>query len=185
VYLIPGEDLMRNTGVGIGLAWFVFSAAVLVFAQDKDNAPAKHLGKAGRWEVTTTMTWQKSPVPPGSPGGPPAAGTHTTSVCLTQEMIDAGALLPQSRGNCRIQNKVLNPGTVTADYVCTGKMKGKGMLETTFADLEHVTSSIHFQGTLDVNSQAKPIEWTTTSSSVFKDAQCKNNQSPASASPTK
>lgn len=175
---------MRNAGVGIGLVWFVFSAAVLVFAEDKANPPAKHLGKAGLWEVTTTMAWQRSPVPPGSRGGPPAGGTHTASYCFTQEMIDAGALLPQSRGQCRIENKVVNPGSVTADYVCTGRMKGKGMLETTLADPEHVTGSIHFQGTLDVGTQARPIEWTTTSSSVFKGAQC-NNPTPASASPTK
>jgi len=167
---------MRKTGA-IELAWFLFSAAVIVFAQDKDAS--HHSGKAGLWEVTTTMTWQKAPVRPGSPGGPPAAGSHTTAVCLTQALVDAGALLPQSRGECHIQNKVAKPGSVTANYLCTGKMKGMGNLESTFPDLEHVTGSIHFLGTLDVNAHPQPIEWTTTSNAVFKSAQCGNNAAPA------
>ena len=171
---------MRKTGVGIGLACFLFAAAV--FAQEKD--PPHHYAKAGLWEVTTTMSWQKSPVRPGMPGGPPAAGSHTTAVCLTQAMVDAGALFPQSRGECHIQNKVVKPGTLTANYLCTGKMKGMGNLESTFPDLEHVNGSIHFLGTLDVDRKAQPIEWTTTSSAVFKAAQCSN--SPAQpASPSK
>ena len=94
--------------------------------------------------------------------------------------MDAGALLPQSRGQCKIENKVIKPGSVTADYVCTGKMKGKGILEATFADLEHSTGSLHFEGTLDVGQQAKPIEWTTVSNAVFKGAQCSKPQTPAS-----
>src|SRR5215472_16842884 len=139
---------MRKAGLGIELAWFLFSAAVIVFAQGKDKDSPHHTGKAGLWEVTTTMNWQKMPVRPGSPGGPPPGGAHTTQVCLTQEMVDAGALLPQSRGQCRIQNKVVKPGTLTANYLCTGKMKGMGNLESSVPDLEHVTGSIHFIGTL-------------------------------------
>ena len=39
--------------------------------------------KPGLWEMTTNMTWQQSPMPPGMtmPGG----GPHTTQMCLTQE----------------------------------------------------------------------------------------------------
>ena len=162
----------------MGLALSFVSAAV-VFAQDA----GQHSGKAGLWEGTTTMTWQKSPVPPGSPGAPPGAGTHTTAVCLTQAMVDAGALFPQSRGQCKIENKIIKPGTVTADYVCTGKMKGKGMLEATFSDLEHSSGSLHFLGTLDVGSQVKPIEWTTVSTSVLKSPQCPSDQPQAPATP--
>lgn len=164
--------------LGMGVAWFMVSAAV-AFAQDA----GQHSGKPGLWEITTTMTWQKSPVPPGSPGGPPGAGTHVTSVCLTQAMVDAGALFPQSRGSCKIENKVIKPGSVTADYVCTGKMKGKGMLEATFSDLEHSSGSLHFQGTFDVGSQARPIEWTTVSTSVLKSAQCPSDQPQVPATP--
>jgi len=173
------EKSMGKAGVGFGLAWFIFAAVVLVFAQEKDSQ--QHSGKAGLWEVTTSTTWTKSPVPPGSPGGPPRGTPHTTVVCLTQEMVDAGALLPQSRGQCRLEDKVVKPGSVTASYVCTGKMRGIGKLESTLPDLEHVHGSIHFEGTLDVNAQAKPIEWTTTSDAVFKGAQCGQNPAQPSA----
>ena len=168
---------MRKAGFGIALAWFLFSAAVIIFAQDKEAS--HHYGKAGLWEITTTMTWQKSPVRPGSPGGPPAAGSHTTSVCLTQAMVDAGALFPQSRGECRIQNKVIKPGSLTANYVCTGKMKGMGNIESSIPDLEHVNGTIHFVGTMNVDAHTQPIEWTATSSAVFKSAQCSNKPLPA------
>lgn len=162
----------------MGVAWCMVSAAV-AFAQ----GAGQHSGKAGLWEVTTTMTWQKSPMPPGSAANPPGAGSHTTSVCLTQAMVDAGALFPQSRGQCKIENKVVKPGSVTADYVCTGKMKGKGMLEATFTDLEHTSGSLHFQGTLDVGTQTKPIEWTTVSTSVLKSEQCPSDQPQVPATP--
>ena len=174
---------MRRAGVGIGLAWFLFATAVIIFAQDKD-AP-HHSGKAGLWEVTTTMTWQKAPARQGGPGGPPASGTHSTSVCLTQAMVDAGALLPQSRGQCHIQNKVVKAGSVTANYVCTGKMKGMGNVETSIPDLEHVTGTIHFVGTLDTDGHPQQIEWTTTSTSVFKTEQCSNTPAPAGAATPK
>lgn len=170
---------MRRAGAGIA-TWFVLSAGALVFAQEKDAS--HHLGKAGLWEITTQTTWKTSPVPPGTRGGPPRGDLHTTEVCLTQEMVDAGALLPQPRGQCRIENKVIKTGSMTADYVCTGKMRGTGKLESTFPDLEHVNNSIHFEGTLDVNARPKPIEWTTTSISVFKGGQC--SQTPAQPSAT-
>ena len=174
---------MRRAGVGIGLAWFLFAAATIVFAQDKDAA--HHYGKAGLWEVTTTTTWQKAPPRLGTPGAPPRGGSHSENVCLTQAMVDAGALLPQSRGQCRVQNKVTKPGSVTADYVCTGKMNGTGKLETSVPDLEHVNGTIHFLGTMEIDARSQLIEWTTTSSAEFKSAQCPSSSAPAPANPPK
>jgi hypothetical protein len=98
-------------------------------------------------------------------------------------MVDAGALLPQSRGQCHIQNKVVKPGSITANYVCTGKMKGMGNVETSIPDLEHVTGTIHFVGTLDADAHPQPIEWTTTSTSVFKTEQCTNTSPPTASAP--
>lgn len=129
--------------------------------------------KAGLWEMTTTTTWQRSPSIPGSSNDTLKGGTHTSQVCLTQEMIDQyGALLPQSRGQCSIANKVLLPGTITADWVCTGTMSGKGALESKWADTEHATGTVHFIGTFLVGSEAQPIEWTTDSTATFKGPSC-------------
>ena len=97
------------------------------------GASAQTNRKPGLWEMTTTMTWQKSPMPAGMtmPAGsnsPFGGGAHTTQVCLTQAMIDKyGAPPPQSRNNqCQMSNVHMNPGSMTADWVCSGMMSGKG-----------------------------------------------------------
>jgi Protein of unknown function (DUF3617) len=129
--------------------------------------------KAGLWEVSTTLTWQKPPTVPGADGDRLKGTTHTSQVCLTQEMIDKyGALLPRSRGQCTIENKVVEPGSITADYVCTGMMRGKGALRSTWSDPEHSAGEVHFVGTLQDGPVAQPVEWTTKSTSVFKSADC-------------
>jgi len=129
--------------------------------------------RPGLWEITTTMTWQQSPFAPGTVSGIGEGGRHVKQVCLTQEMIDRdGALLPQSHGECRIENKVMRLGGITASWVCTGKINGTGALETNWSDLEHSTGKLHFTGTFLGGSQSFPIEWTTESSSVFRKDDC-------------
>ena len=72
------------------------------------SAWAQSTRKAGLWEVTSTMTWQQSPMPAGmpvNPNSPFAGGAHTTQVCVTQAQIDRyGALPPQTRGDCQVTN---------------------------------------------------------------------------------
>jgi hypothetical protein len=156
--------MMHKTRLWVALVCGLFAITVFAWAGT---------GKAGLWEITTTTKWQRSPFAPGTAGDPARGGTHTTQVCLTQEMIDDyGALLPQSRGQCTIANKLLRPGGMTADWVCTGKMAGKGALESNWSDLEHATGKVHFVGTLQVGGGKEPVEWTTESTSVFKSADC-------------
>ena len=129
--------------------------------------------QAGLWELTTTTSWQKSPSVPGGENQPLRGGAHTTQVCLTQEMIDKyAALLPQSRGQCSLTNKVVNSGIITADYVCNGIMNGKGNLVSKWPDSQHSKSSVHFVGTFRVGAEEQPIEWTTESTAVFKGEDC-------------
>ena len=140
--------------------------AITVFAWSETR-------EAGLWEMTTTTTWQRTPFAPGTAGNPAIGGTHTTQVCLTQDMIDNyGALLPQSRGQCVIANKLMKPGGMTADWVCTGRMSGKGALESMWTDPKHVRNKVHFEGTIQEESGRNPVEWTTESTSVFKSADC-------------
>ena len=93
--------------------------------------------KPGLGEITTSTTWQKVPQIPGADGEKLRGGTHTTQVCLTQEMIDDyGALLPQGRGQYSIQNRVSTESKTTGEYVCNGMMEGRGRLESTWIDLD-------------------------------------------------
>lgn len=130
---------------------------------------------AGLWEMTTTTTWQKSPDVPGAQPDQSKLreSSHTTQVCLTQEMInDYGALLPQSHGNCLIENRAIAGDKITADYVCNGLMTGKGALESVWVDTEHAKGKVHFVGTYLVGSEHRPVEWTTESTSIFRGSSC-------------
>lgn len=125
--------------------------------------------KPGLWELTTTMTWQQSPFPDGmQPGG----GSHTSQYCVSQQYFDKyGAILPQMR-ECQVSNIVKKAHSMTADLVCSGRMNGKGTAESSWTDDEHAKGSVHFTGSMQMGADTKPTEWTSTSTSVFKGADC-------------
>lgn len=134
--------------------------------------------KPGLWEMQSTMTWQKSPLPPGMtmpPGAssPFGGGAHTTQVCVTQEMIDKyGAPVPESRGGCQVGNVQMKSSSMTADWNCTGMMAGKGTVESSWTDSNHATTKIHFTGSMQVGSNPTPIEYTIAATSTYKGADC-------------
>ena len=83
---------MRKTRICITIGCCLFAVALLAWARSTR--------KPGLWEMTTTMKWQQSPMPPGMqapPGSPFGGGPRTTQVCLTQAMIDKyGAPVPRT-----------------------------------------------------------------------------------------
>jgi|SRR5271168_3553374 len=163
---------MRKTRVWITLACCVF--AVVIAAWSQANR------KPGLWETTSTQTWQQSPFPPGMPMPPQAAAMfggapHTTQVCLTQAWIDKyGAPVPQSRNNCQISNVALKPTSMSADWVCTGQMAGKGSVESSWDDPDHAKGKVHFVGAMQGGRSPNPIpiEFTITSESTYKGPDC-------------
>jgi len=161
---------MRKIPVLITLLCFVVLATI-AWAQSKQ--------KPGLWEMTSTMTWQKSPMPQGmsmpmSGNSPFGGGAHASQVCLTQEMIDKyGSAPPQSRNNqCQLSNIQKKANNMTADWVCTGMMAGKGTVEGSWTDENHSSSKVHFTGSMQMGPNAVPVEYTIESSSVFKSADC-------------
>jgi hypothetical protein len=132
---------------------------------------AQAVRKPGLWEMTATMTWQQSPMPAGM-NMPPV--TTNTQVCLTQEMINKyGAPMPQSRsGECKIANVVLHATSMTADWICSGRMPGKGTLESSWADPNHAIGKVHFVSTIQMGPNSKTVEYTINSSSVYKGPNC-------------
>ena len=136
-------------------------------------APAATSRKPGLWEINSSTTWQKSPSLPGVNGKRLPSGSHVQQVCLTREMIeDYGALLPQSRGQCTVENRVLRPGKMTGEYVCKGMMMGKGSIDSVWSDDEHSIGTVHFLGTMVVGHDMEPVEWTTQSRATFKSSDC-------------
>jgi hypothetical protein len=142
------------------------------------TASAQMNRKPGLWEMTSTMTWQQSPLPPGMtmPAGansPFGGGAHTSQVCVTQAMIDKyGAPVPQSRGGCQVSNVQLKPGSMSADWICTGMMAGKGTIESSWTDSDHATSKVHFSGSMQMGPNATPVEYTIVAASAYKGADC-------------
>ena len=151
------------------------AGGVLAWAQAA-KSPAPSSRKPGLWEITSTITLQQSPFPPGMAipsNSPLAAGEHTVQVCLTQAMIDRyGAPIPESHNDCQITNVQKGEHGMTGELVCSGRMTGKGTLESTWLDPEHAKGTIHFTGTVQAGPNPRPIEWTRASTSIFKSADC-------------
>jgi Protein of unknown function (DUF3617) len=158
---------MRALRFGIILNSLCLVATVFAGAQGR---------KPGLWEMTSTMTWLKSPIPPGTPapaGSPFTSGPRTTQICLTQAIIDKyGAPVPQMRGECQIDKVQKSDHGMTADMVCIGRMTGNGTIQSTWTDPEHAKGGTHFTGTMQGRNSALLIEWTTESTSVYKGADC-------------
>lgn len=160
---------MRPTKLQLASCLCLVSVVMLCAAQS--------VKKPGLWEITSTTTWQKSPLPEGTepPAGSKAAfggGPHTSKVCITQEMIDTyGAPMPQSR-DCRVENLVKTPKSMKADWVCSGRMNGKGTLESNETEEGHAEGTVHFSGSMNMGQAARPAEFTIKSSSVYKGSDC-------------
>jgi hypothetical protein len=162
---------MRKNAFLMTLGFCLFAITMLALAQS--------LRKPGLWEMTSTMTWQQSPMPAGMsmPSGtnsPFGGGPHTTQVCLTQAMIDKyGAPVPQSRNHeCQIKNVVMKANSMTADWVCTGAMAGRGTVESSWTDSNHSRSKVHFTGNMQMGQDSRAIEYTIEATSVYKGPDC-------------
>lgn len=141
------------------------------------SANAQINKKAGLWEVTSTMTFAKSPLPPGmqAPAGSPFSGAPRPSqVCVTQAMIDkyGGPSPAPTHGDCQVTNISIKPGGMTAGLACTGQMAGSGTVEATFTDATSTQTKVHFSGTMQMGPRSAPVEWTMQSNSTFKSDDC-------------
>jgi hypothetical protein len=163
---------MRNFRVWITLGCCLFALALAA------TASAQSLRKPGLWEMTGTMTWQKSPLPPGvtfpaNVKSPYSPTTITTQICLTQAMIDKfGGPVPQSQGDCKISNVSLHLTGMTAFMVCSGKVNGRAEMESSWSDGATTKGKAHFTGSMQRGQTTVPIEWTVNSTSVYKSPNC-------------
>jgi Protein of unknown function (DUF3617) len=150
--------------------------------------------KAGLWEMTTSMDFKQSPFPQqpaqvnGHPvpqmqgangSGSPFGGPHTIQLCVTQAYLDKyNAIVstnsPQQR-ECQVTNISKTANGMTATMACTGRMSGTGSMQSSWTDSEHASGSVHFTGTMQLGpnpANTRPVEWTSTTNSVFKSTDC-------------
>jgi hypothetical protein len=88
-------------------------------------------------------------------------------------MIDKyGGPIPQTH-ECKMLNVNKTAKGMTADWVCSGRMSGKGTIESSWVDENRITGRIHFAGTLQMGQTgSRPVEWTNAMTSVYKGADC-------------
>lgn len=137
--------------------WLI-AATLSVPAQDR---------KPGLYEVTLVTT-TVSPAPE-------VHSPRTWQACLTQEKIDKyGAIVPDYLSNvCQLVNVVKKTGGMTADMVCSGgHITGRGTLEVNWSDSEHSKGTLHFSGTIHPGDSDIKIEWSATTTSVYKGPDC-------------
>ena len=161
---------MHKFRICITLACCMFSTLLFASAQN---------GKAGLWDVSSKITYQhpgrvgmfsdtQSATQPSDPAPP-------LPVCYSQQVIDKfGIILPPSLRDCALSNVVRKPNSMSADLVCTGRMGGKGSIEASWSDDEHVQGKIHFVATANQgpNHSMMSLAWTEDSTGVFKSADC-------------
>lgn len=161
---------MRKTRVWIALAVCLSAVASVSLAQKPPMQP-------GLYETTSSMTWQKSPFPPGMNMPPQAAaamgGPHTAQSCLTQAWIDRfGGPIPQNRGDCHMTNMSMSPTSMSATLVCTGQMSGSGDVSVEWSLGGSAKGKIHFSGAMQMGPNATPVEWTNEFTSTYKGPDC-------------
>ena len=161
---------MRSTRVWITICLCLFAVTI--------TASSQAIRKPGLWEMTTNMTWQKSPMPAGmnmqaGMQSPFSGMTTTTQVCLTQAMIDKyGAPMSQNQRDCKVEDVVMHASSMTADMVCSGQMNGKAAIESSWVIGNAAKGKVHFVGTVQSGKGAMPVEYTIDSTSVYKGADC-------------
>jgi hypothetical protein len=148
---------MRKTRFLMTLTCCLLAVAVYAWAQGR---------RAGLWEVTSTTTFQQSPIPGGIPG---MGGPHTNQVCVTQAMVDKyNGPPPQQRGDCQISNFAKSADGFSANVACTGRTAMSGTVEAHYTGDGHGTTTMHLTGSM----QGKPLEMTTVAESTFKGEDC-------------
>lgn len=158
---------MRQTRNWITMGCCLLTCAAIALGQAQR--------KPGLWEMTSTMTFQQSPMPQGmqAPGGSPfGGGPHTVQVCVTQAMIDRYGAPVSANRSCKVTDVSLKATGMTANLVCTGMMSGTGTVESNWSDPDHAKGKVHFVGTMQMGPNSHPVEWTSESESTYKGADC-------------
>ena len=170
---------MRKTGIRkLFVGCLLIGTACAAWAQVKQ--------KPGLYEMTSQMSWQKSPMPAGMtmPAGMPnpfAPKPYTTQICVSQEMIDRyGGPVPQAQKQgreeqqCKMTDIKVSGNTMTGTMICTGELEGKATVESSW-DGTTSKGKTHFTGTMQMGSKGTggtPVEWTVESTSTYKGPDC-------------
>ena len=112
-------------------------------------------GKAGLWNISTTMNMGGVQMPPEAMARMkamgmkmPSAQTFATQMCMTQTEVDSDKLPPMGRNemNCTSHIVSQTASAMTSETVCNGEMKGTGRVQIAYSSPEHYAGSYSFKG---------------------------------------
>ena len=138
-------------------------SALLVLAPGA--ALAAH-GKAGLWNVSTSMNMPNMQVPPEALAQMkkmgvkmPSARTVTSQMCMTQAEVDSDKPPPMRNDTgCTTHIVSQTASSMTAEMVCSGEMKGNGQMQISYSGSEHYAGSYNFKG----NTSGQPMNMSST-----------------------
>lgn len=113
-------------------------------------------GKAGLWNITSTMEMPNMPaIPPQTMemmkarGIPMPGQPFTTQMCMTQEMVNADKPPATHNSDVSCDTKVLSssPSAMHTQVTCKGRVNGTGDMQMSWRGTDHYESTYSFQGT--------------------------------------
>ena len=150
---------MRKRNLVIGL-----TAAALALTS---NAALAGHGKAGLWNVSTTMNMANVQMPPEAMAQMkkmgmkmPTARTFVSQICMTQAEVDSDKPPPMGKNDSGCTTHVVNQtgSSMTAQMACTGQMKGNGQMQISYTGAEHYVGSYSFKGSME----GQPVDTSTS-----------------------
>ena len=113
-------------------------------------------GKAGLWNVSTTMNMPNMQIPPEAMAqmkkagvAMPTAQTFTSQICMTQAEVDSDKPPPMKNDTgCTSHMVSQTASSMQAEMACTGEMKGNGQMQISYSGAEHYVGSYNFRGSM-------------------------------------
>ncbi|HWA92299.1 MAG TPA: DUF3617 domain-containing protein [Rhizomicrobium sp.] len=139
-------------------------------------------GKAGLWEVTTTMNMPNmaAQIPPAQLAQMrahgiklPTGNTITATHCMTAQEVamDKPPPMPNRHGeNCKMQNMKVAGQAMSADMVCSGaNMQGTGHFQIAYDSSEHYSGKMSF----NMTAHGRPMAMSNSFEGRWVSADCK------------
>lgn len=133
-------------------------------------------GKAGLWEITTTISMPNMPqTSPAQMAQMQAMGVHmpTQNTMSFQHCMSAADVAqdkppPMRNKDCALSNIKLDGRTFSGDMVCSGRFQGQGHYSVTYDSDEHYSGSTSMTGTAD----GHPVNSSTSFEGKWVAADC-------------
>jgi hypothetical protein len=160
--------MSRTIAAGLAAAILLFPAAAF----------AGH-GKAGLWNVTSSMQMANMPqMPPEAIAAMKARGMKmpgmgqpmTMQMCMTQEQVngDVPPAMHNRAENCSTKLISQTASSMKSEVTCHGRMDGVGRAEMSWRGNEHYEGTYNFKGSME----GRPQEFSTHYSGDFVKAEC-------------